>query len=76
MSIESMADLSSLGNSGHIDQSLARILNLSTLKNPPLRNWRTGDCADDQRQANRLQACFGLLALTLCAIIAVCIFLW
>lgn len=57
-------------------KAIANLLNLSTLKSPPLRNWRTGDSAEDLVKSTRFRACLGLLVFTLAAIITVCVWLW
>ncbi|HQR09494.1 MAG TPA: hypothetical protein PLN21_21910 [Gemmatales bacterium] len=63
-------------NGSQTFRSIAKLLNLSTYKAPPLRNWRTGDSVEEQFNYTRFWACMGLLVFAIGAIIAAWIWLW
>jgi hypothetical protein len=63
-------------NGSQTFRSIAKLLNLSTLEAPPLRNWRTGDTVEEKFNYTRFWACIGMLAFAIGAIIAVCVWLW
>ena len=76
MSTEQMTEQKTEQNRSETFRAIANLLNLSTYKYPPLRNWRTGDTTEEKFNYARFWACVSILALTVAAITAVCVWLW